>query len=356
MGLQSVPLYIGKTGFANPVENDRQFIRNIFGRRTGLIRVGDFAIAPTATVQQFSIAAGAAVIIGVENATQGAYLAWSDATENKLVGVPSGQPRIDTLLLRVEDDQYGTIPGSPLATWDVVAGVAAASPSARADSDFLSGGAFYIPGTWWRAADIRVNPGDGVIPGGQITTFLRYARAGGYTICTSGTRPSDPVEGDKIFETDSDRRYWYTGSKWFLEHPLEAIKTADTSRANTTVLAADPHLSLSLDANSTYSFELEFAYSGTTTPQIKTALTGPSGSSGNIGAINIASSGSGAFAGAFATTIINSSGAGTGFQRIRGRIVTTNAGTFALTWAQSTSSATASTIYDGASLRATQIS
>jgi hypothetical protein len=35
-------------------------------------------------------------------------------------------------------------------------------------------------------------------------------------ICTSGTRPSGPTEGDTIWESDTNRQYIYIGSTWFL--------------------------------------------------------------------------------------------------------------------------------------------
>jgi hypothetical protein len=219
MGLQTAPAYISLTGFNHPAELDRNIIEKISGNRTGAWRVGDFAVTPTGVAQQVSVAGGAATLVGVENATQGAYFAWSDAAETRTFGVPSGSARIDTLLLRVKDSQYGTIPGSPAAYWDIVAGVPSGSPVARVDADFNSGGSFYVPGAWWRVADVRINPGDTTIPGGQITHNLRYIRAAGRVICTSATRPADPVIGDKVYETDTKYSREWDGTAWILKHP-----------------------------------------------------------------------------------------------------------------------------------------
>lgn len=44
--------------------------------------------------------------------------------------------------------------------------------------------------------------------------------------CTSGTRPSSPVEGMRIAETDTDREYVYSGSAWVL---VSAYNTASTT-------------------------------------------------------------------------------------------------------------------------------
>lgn len=217
MGLQTVPAYIAEAGYNHPAETFRNITKSVFGR-TGLCRVGSFAVAPTATPLQVSIAAGSAVLVGSESTSQGAYHVWSNASENKTFGAPSAQPRIDTLLLRVYDNQYGVISGLCRADWDIVQGTPAGSPAALADSVFNSGGASYQPGAWFRVADVRINVGDGAIPlpAGQITPNLRYIRSGGYTICTSTTRPSDPQIGDRIYETDTKTAREYDGSYWRL--------------------------------------------------------------------------------------------------------------------------------------------
>lgn len=214
MGLQTVPAYIGQAAYQHPVELDRNILEGIFGR-TGLMRLGDFAVAPTATAQQVSIAPGRAFLLGAESLQQGGYVAWSDQTENKVFGPPSGQPRIDSLILRVVDTQYGSDPGAPRAEWDVVAGVASGSPSARADSDFNTGGGFYKPGAWYRVADVRINPGDTVIPGGQITHNLRYTRTSrAHFLARSTDTISDQAIGDSRWDTDTGTERVWNGTVW----------------------------------------------------------------------------------------------------------------------------------------------
>lgn len=209
MGLQTVPAYIGLSGYQHPVELDRNILEGIFGR-TGLMRIGDFTIAPTATAQQISIQAGRAFLLGAESAQQGGYVAWSDVAENKVFGPPSGSARIDSLILRVVDTQYGSDPGTPRAEWDIVAGVPAGSPTARPDSDFNTGGTFYKPGAWWRLADVRINVGDTVIPGGQITRFLRYVRQSrSHFLALSTDTVTDMFVGDSRYDSDTlTERIW----------------------------------------------------------------------------------------------------------------------------------------------------
>jgi hypothetical protein len=197
MGLQPVPLYIGEALFNNPVENDRNLLELLFSR-TGLMRVGHFKVTPTGTARQVSVAAGGAILVGVESSTQGAYMVWSDAADTYTFAAAAGNPRIDTLVMRAIDEQYGSDPGISRSEIEIVQGVAAASPTARADSYFNVGGAAYKPGAWYRLADVRINLVDGVLPSGQITEPLQYARVGGWVVCTSTTRPTDQQAGDRI--------------------------------------------------------------------------------------------------------------------------------------------------------------
>src|SRR5688500_3969327 len=159
MGLQAAPAYIGQAGFQHPVELDRNLIEAIFGR-TGVVRVGHFVVSVGVGTRAIAVSPGQAVLVGTENAQQGAYFVWSDATETFLLGAAVGNPRIDSLILRVIDPQYGSITGQPRAELEVVQGVSAASPVQRPDSDFNPGGTYYRPGAWHRLSNIRVNTTD----------------------------------------------------------------------------------------------------------------------------------------------------------------------------------------------------
>jgi hypothetical protein len=215
MGLKVEPGYIGQTGYLHPVELDRNLLEGLF-QRSGGVRYGDLAISQGVGTRAIAVASGRYFILGQENAQQGGYFVWSDAVETFLLAAAVGNPRIDTLLVRVIDDQYGSISGAPRAEFAVVQGVASGSPTARPDSDFNVGGSFYIPGGWARLGDVRVNVADtGSIPTGQITTRNRYVRPpSGYVICNSTDRPSDPVIGDRIHELDTDFRRMWTGTFW----------------------------------------------------------------------------------------------------------------------------------------------
>ncbi len=45
-------------------------------------------------------------------------------------------------------------------------------------------------------------------------TGAAFTGPGAVTVCTSGTRPADPTEGQVIYETDTDSYYGWRGSMW----------------------------------------------------------------------------------------------------------------------------------------------
>ena len=170
MALQSVPSYIGVSGFNTPVEVDRNFIKAVYGH-TGVLSAMAFYVTPSVTSRVINVAPGAACLIGVEDTLQGGYFAYSDSSASDAItlGSPSGSPRIDTLILRVVDTQYGFDPGSPRAELAVYQGTPASSPIALDDTFFNIGGINYKPGAWMRLADVRTNPGDTTVPVANIT-------------------------------------------------------------------------------------------------------------------------------------------------------------------------------------------
>lgn len=235
MGLQAVPAYIASAGFQHPATLDRNLIETIFGGRQGAARSGQFSVTPGVGTRAIQVSPGGFHVLGTENAQQGGYFAWSDTADTFLLAAAVGNPRIDTLLLRIHDNQYGSIPGSPGSYFDVVQGVAAGAPTARPDSDFNVGGSFYIPGAWARIVDARVNVGDTAIPGGQITSRRGFVRWGGWTLCSSTDRPTDQVLGDRIYETDTGIQRHWNGSAWIQSVPWSSATTLGATTASVTI-------------------------------------------------------------------------------------------------------------------------
>ena len=78
------------------------------------------------------------------------------------------------------------------------------------------------------------NPATGTSPpatwGDTVRDDLQYLHARGPYVCTSGTRPSGPTEGDTIYETDTDKMMTFDGSNWWT---IAIPSTASTSFTST---------------------------------------------------------------------------------------------------------------------------
>lgn len=233
MGLQTVPGFIGQTGYEHPVELDRNWMEALAGGRSGAYRYNDFALTPSGSALQMAVAAGHAVLVGSESAQQGAYFAWSDASENIAWPSPSGSTRIDSLILRVVDTQYGSDPGQPRAEWQVVQGVAG-SGVARPDSDINVGGSFYKPGAWLRWCNVTLpSTATTLTSAGVVVTHLRkYARVGRHVMCLTADKPSDPQLGDTITLIEDGQTQVWNGSAWAFKAGLDAANLTGTMSPN----------------------------------------------------------------------------------------------------------------------------
>lgn len=176
MTLQIAPAFIGTAGYQHPVELMRNLVSGLFGSSSGLVKVGDFALTPTLTNQELSIAAGKVFLQGIETNTQGGYFAWNNAAQTILFAPPSGLPRIDTLVVRVIDTTYGSDPTTSKALFEIIQGAPSASPQAATDASFAPAAVNWRPGAWFRLADVQIDPGAGVIPTNKITKNLRYIK------------------------------------------------------------------------------------------------------------------------------------------------------------------------------------
>lgn len=138
--------------------------------------------------------------------------------------------------------------------------------------------------------------------------------------------------------------------------PQVAYKTSDTSHASTTTLTPDPALSVTVAANATYTFGTTLWYEGGTqgSSDFKWQFTGPSGASLLYSAYNLTTSGTASTASYNQSGLATVGQAGTnGAGAIRvvygfGSFTTSStAGSLALTWAQNTSSGTATILHTG---------
>jgi hypothetical protein len=73
----------------------------------------------------------------------------------------------------------------------------------------------------------------GVLTSSDVNTFLMRQAV---IVCTSSTRPASPNEGMTIYETDTDRHAFYTGTAWryFGGKILQVVQGTDTTNRSTT--------------------------------------------------------------------------------------------------------------------------
>lgn len=215
MPLQAVPSYIGVSGYLTPVENDRQLIKNIFGRRQGVLGSSDFQVTQAPSGMAVRVNSGALVCGDKESAAQGFYFAWSDSQEDVAWPGPSGQPRIDTLIARVVDPQYGATAAPTGAKWEVIQGTPAASPTAPADS-VINNVTNNKPGAWVRIADIRINTTDTTsIPAARITDRRVFAASGQMLVANEASLPTVGVQvGQGALTLDNKWFYMWSGTSW----------------------------------------------------------------------------------------------------------------------------------------------
>lgn len=285
MSLQVVPAYLAEPTIDHPAELDRNLLESMY-RQTGRVKVGDFALTPLVGSLGLAISAGGAILVGNENAQQGAYFAWSDASENKSWPAPSGSPRIDALILRVVDGQYGTDPAEDTCFFEIVQGTPSGSPVQVPDSNFNLGGPNYRPGAWWRLANVRIDPTDTVI--NPSTTYLVPSNDYCYAPRTAiGATPPTGVNGDLFYSlTDRSWKQNVSGT-WELYRPNSYYRylSADTTpKISNTTLATESGLSLgfSAPANSVWLVTGNIYFDANTAADLKIFLDSPAGTATKV--------------------------------------------------------------------------
>jgi hypothetical protein len=145
--------------------------------------------------------------------------------------------------------------------------------------------------------------------------------------------------------------------------PLVAVKPGDTSRSSTTTQTNDPDLTATVAANATYWVDMWLGYEGGTqgASDLKFGFAVPASATLRSSATYTGASGGAitevyyASGGAALTPGTNGAGNIRGVS-LRGTLITAgSSGTFALSWAQNTSSGTATVLHTGSALKLTRI-
>lgn len=135
--------------------------------------------------------------------------------------------------------------------------------------------------------------------------------------------------------------------------PLDAAKTASTSRASTTTTSADPDLQITVAASAEYVLEAYIRYSGFNGGDLKFRFTAPGTPNGSAGARTMELADTAATDASSALRLPFNADKSIGcistttaqVIQFRGRLITSStAGTFSFDWAQDTSNATATII------------
>lgn len=272
MGLKTIPLWVplqpdGTTQVQHPAELLRALTKTM-STRSGVTRppsavsatnTGGFAATVVPGAMQLTVAAGAAFAVGRETTLQatGSYFAYSDASEVVAWPAAGGSNRMDSLILRFPDPQYGA--AAYQCYWDPVAG---SSASARPDSDFTSGGTQYIAGGWLRMYDILVPASATQLTQGNVAFKAGYANTMGYTPFFSTARPAGLYIGERGAEVDTGFPYVWNGTKWIRDR-VDITLAAQQSYTNTT-LTDIPGFTFPGEANCTYQFDAWFSTVGPT--------------------------------------------------------------------------------------------
>ena len=127
MALRTPPSWL-QNG-SHPAENDRLTTTGVIWRTAGVADYGSMKVSQSGTPgMSVSIAAGHAMILGSQTATQGLYIAYNDgATSVAITTAPVSLPRIDRICVTVQDAYYGGTANNQVI-YQAVAGTPNASP------------------------------------------------------------------------------------------------------------------------------------------------------------------------------------------------------------------------------------
>jgi hypothetical protein len=158
--------------------------------------------SPALTVQ---VASGAVVVPGTVSPTQGSYMVVNDAPVTlSFASAHASLPRVDLVVARVKDDDYGDPLVNAGGYLEVVTGTANAVRTAPA-----------VPANAVRLFEVDIAALSTAILTSHCVDVRAWSVAvGGTHRCKAGTRPGSPHKGMKIFEEDTGLELVWTGSLW----------------------------------------------------------------------------------------------------------------------------------------------
>lgn len=173
-------------------EEDRALLVASFPN-PGVVTPSDLAVTQNGTPNMsVNVAAGRVAVTGTENALQGRYFGWLDATQNVVISASDpSNPRIDLIVARFKDAGYSG--ASNTFTVEAVTGTPAGSPVAPA-----------TPANSFILAQIAVGAAVTSIVTGNITD-KRYGTGGNLPVVTSASfYPTPPFTGIGVYRRTND--------------------------------------------------------------------------------------------------------------------------------------------------------
>ena len=177
----------------------------------GVVNVGDLAVTQNGTPNMsVDVAAGGAFIRGTQNANQGAYHVWNDATVHLSIDAADlTNGRRDLVIAQVRDSYYSGADDDARIT--VVTGTPAAVPVDPSLASFPN--ALVL-------ARITVAAGDAAINTADITSLHTLANVENQIPVFTSTVQRDqfipvPYNGQTVYLTSDNSTYTSNGSAWF---------------------------------------------------------------------------------------------------------------------------------------------
>ena len=270
MAVSNPPIALQNAGATHPAELLRNALSGMLaGARANNSMVPRGGVHPSignklAVTQQGSPTMGITVdtglvyVSGTEGTSQGAYACYAPTSTNVTVtAAHASLPRIDLVVARVYDSAYSG--ASNLWALEVIAGTAAASPSAPA-----------TPNNSIILAQIAVAAAASSIVNANITDRRPYISVGITPIATFADLPAVGLfDGMMCYVRSEDTLYTYDGAAW--SRPpikdvslVETTSTSTTGAVGTTETVFSTLSSATFKANTAYRIEFKGSYNMST--------------------------------------------------------------------------------------------
>lgn len=292
------------------------------------------------------VAAGWCLITGDDVSNQGRYLCENTATVNVVVpAAPVSGTRVHRVIARVKDKTHN----GAYSTYEWLIELQQDSGS----------GTPALPNTAIQLALVTVGTSTTAITANELSGHRQMAQGWSsrpHQVASDAGRPPNPLAAETVYRTDrAPIREVYDGGAWRMDAGAAAIykdRGSDLSRASTTTLSDDPSLTATLLANVTYVLDCVLLYAADAAVDFKFGFTVPSGSTlngvcHNPPAAQAATSGDVTLDQVTEASNPIGGGNGTGTvmtAHIKAKVWSGSGGTFAIKWAQSASSTTATTL------------